>query len=76
MSCQSEYYDCLYKNETMKASYCEIMDDYETKGYISKVPVQTNIFPVIHPKKKNVRIVYDAAAKFRGTCLNDFKAQI
>ena len=74
----------LDKNETMKASYCEIMDEYEMKGYIRKVPTQTNNehpiwylphHPVIHPKKKKVRIVYDAAAKFRGTCLNDHLLQ-
>ena len=74
----------LDKNETMKASYCEIMDEYEMKGYIRKVPTQTNNehaiwylpdHPVIHPKMKKVRIVYDAAAKFRGTCLNNHLLQ-
>lgn len=70
----------LDKNEELKSNYCKIMMDYESKGYIQKVPFDDQHsdskwylphHPVINTKKQKVRIVYDAAAKYKGKSLND-----
>ena len=71
----------LRKDEQLAKEYEEIINDYQKKDYIRKVPEaeyeQTNWllphFPVIRQNKETtkVRIVFDAAAKIQGRCLND-----
>lgn len=76
----------LDKNDNLKKLYSEKIDDYVAKGYLKKV-VKSDLpmplkswylphFPVFNPKKTGkLRIVFDAAAKSKGVCLNDFLVQ-
>ena len=71
------------KKDTSKLTSClNSMEKSITAGHVEKVPPdelnpdQTKacwlpIFPVEHPKKKKVRLVFDASAKFGGVSLND-----
>ena len=71
------------RDPTLEAKYKAVIDDYETKGYARKLsPEETttksNItwylphHPVLNPNKPGrVRVVFDAAARFAGTSLND-----
>lgn len=69
------------KNPTITQSYNEIIQDYEKKNYIRKLPdpkIEENQwflphFPVVREDKATtkVRVVFDAAAKLKGTSLND-----
>ena len=61
-------------------TYDEIIKDYERKGYVKKVPKSNEPeqwflphFPVIRQDRTTtkVRMVFDAAAKDNGKCLND-----
>lgn len=72
----------LQKNEELYALYKSTMEGYIKEGYAERVPEaglkeERRVWylphhPVINPKKPNkVRIVFDCAAKFRGTSLND-----
>lgn len=72
----------LGKDANFREKYCRNMDDLVVKGYASKVEraelnrdVTVWYLPhhaVINPKKPDkVRVVFDCAAKFGGTSLND-----
>ena len=62
--------DCLNSmQKSIKAQHIEQVEEKETLPPAGKawwLPV----FPVVHPKKKKVRLVYDASAKYDGVCLN------
>jgi hypothetical protein len=73
----------LRKEPEIEMAYKETIENYENKGYIRKVPTNEEDhknkwylphFPVVRLEKETtkVRIVFDAAAKFKGVCLNDF----
>ncbi len=73
----------LKRDNELHRKYQTKIEEYVQKGYASKLqPEETNIaseriwylphHPVFHPAKPGkVRIVFDAAAKFKGTSLND-----
>jgi hypothetical protein len=68
------------KGTDIVEAYGTILQEYEKKGYIAKVPTSTvkeqwflPHFPVIRPSKHTtkVHIVFDAAMKHGGKSLND-----
>ncbi|XP_028393185.1 uncharacterized protein LOC114517596 [Dendronephthya gigantea] len=67
------------KGAEVSSSYQEIIEEYVKKNYVRKVSPSTEEqwfiphFPVIRNDKATtkVRIVFDAAAKYDGKCLND-----
>ena len=70
----------LKKGSDIGSSYYSIIEEYVEKGYVKKVPRTAEEdqwylphFPVIRNDKTTpkVRIVFDAAAKHDGKCLND-----
>ncbi len=70
----------LRKSPEIAQAYDEIIKDYERKEYITKVPKTNDTeqwflphFPVIRQDRATtkLRIVFDAAAKENGKCLND-----
>ena len=74
---------CFLRNEEFFRRYKGIVNDYITKGYAHWVPHE-ELNPtgkplwyllhhaVFHPHKPDkLRVVFDCAAKFRGTLLND-----
>ena len=71
----------LLKNPTVKEAYKDTLQQYEEKGYITEVPMESADrgswflphFPVIRMDKETTktRIVFDAAAKSEGSSLND-----
>ena len=74
----------LEKNAVMKAMYTDTMRGYIEKGYVRKCPINCDRnlpvnylphHPVMHPKKKKLRIVFDCAARFQGQCINDLLIQ-
>lgn len=73
----------LQRDAELEAKYRAVIEDYVTKGYARKMTSKeaagrTNItwylphHPVLNPNKPGkVRVVFDAAAKFKGTSLNE-----
>ena len=73
----------LRKDQELHDGYVKSMQDYISKGYARKVTKEevedkdSGIWyiphhPVVNPNKPGkVRIVFDCAAKYKGTCLND-----
>ena len=68
----------MKKGPKIAQAYDQVIKDYETKGYVTKVPKTEESqwflphFPVVRKDKTTtkVRIVYDAAAKCNGKSLN------
>ena len=81
--------DSLYKrlkrDDILRQRYAEVIETYLKNNYARVVPldelkVSTAVwtlphFPVYHPRKSKVRIVFDCAAKWRGVSLNDMLMQ-
>ena len=69
----------MNKGSEVATGYNKIIEDYVDKNYVRKVPLTNEEqwflphFPVIKEDRTTtkVRIVYDAAAKDEGKCLND-----
>ena len=69
----------MERDERYKEQYQAFMTEMIKKGYAERVqeetpPGSTNYIPhhgVYHPQKKKIRVVFDCAARFCGTCLND-----
>lgn len=70
------------KDASFHTDYSVFMDDIISKGYAQRVPAEELersdgrvwYLPhhgVSHPKKKKIRVVFDCAATFQGTSLND-----
>jgi len=70
----------LEKDEDLFAKYSKAMNEYFSQGHAEKVPEEDAMatpkwylphHPVVHPMKpEKVRIVFDCAAKYCGTSLN------
>ncbi|XP_062605642.1 uncharacterized protein LOC134267449 [Saccostrea cucullata] len=69
-------------DENFHSEYCEFMNKIMYDGYAIKVSTEDTeqvdgkvwYLPhhgVYHPKKKKLRVVFDCAARFQGTSLND-----
>ncbi|XP_039439556.1 uncharacterized protein LOC120420555 [Culex pipiens pallens] len=72
----------LEKNPELRENVCQQIEDYQTKGYAHKITdaelsetpneaawyLPLNV--VVNPRKKKVRLVWDAAATVNGTSLN------
>lgn len=69
----------LDKNPEMRSEYAKQLEHLLANDYAEKAPATTTPgrtfylphFAVVHPMKKKMRIVFDAAAKFQGKSLND-----
>ena len=72
----------LIKNPGFQQEYNAFMSDMLSKGYAVRVPEEKlnkqdgNVWyvphhGVYHPQKKKLRVVFDCAARFQGTSLND-----
>ena len=62
--CQQSIKKSLEAGHIEKVPECEQLPEDGSAWWVP-------IFPVTHPKKKKVRLVYDASAKYSGTSLND-----
>ena len=72
----------LMKNENLHIKYQETMNSYIDDGHAEKIPKEelepddrpvwyVPHHPVVHPlKPEKVRVVYDCAATYKGTSLN------
>ena len=70
------------RERNLHTEYCDFMDKIISEGYVVKVPDEDLsqcdgrvwYLPhhgVYHPKKKKLRVVFDCAARYQGTSLND-----
>ncbi|XP_035660814.1 uncharacterized protein LOC118405422 [Branchiostoma floridae] len=76
----------LSKDVNFKKDYADFMENIIEKGYAEKIPPDENVGPqhenenatvwyvphhgVYHPQKKKIRVVFDCAAEYAGTSLN------
>ena len=61
-------------NKNLEAGYVEEIPSNKLKTIEGKV-WYLPVFPVVHPKKNKLRLVFDSSASFKGTCLNDMLLQ-
>ncbi|XP_071963873.1 uncharacterized protein [Antedon mediterranea] len=71
----------LTRDKMLGDNYQNVLDNYRSKGYVRKIDQSlTELnqwflphFPVVKPDKETtkVRLVFDAAARYGGRCLND-----
>lgn len=72
----------LDRDKELAEAYCQKIDEHLQKGYLKKLEdVDRQIpmekvwyiphFPIFHPAKKKLRIVFDCAARSNGVALND-----
>lgn len=70
----------LSRDEELKKQYEQQIDNLIKSGYAEEAPpvrqdhkrtFYLSHFAVTHPTKKKIRIVFDAAARYDGRCLND-----
>ncbi|XP_056001985.1 uncharacterized protein LOC125664373 [Ostrea edulis] len=70
------------RDKNFHKEYCDFMDKIISEGYAVKVPAEELglddgrvwYLPhhgVYHPKKRKLRVVFDCAARYQGTSLND-----
>jgi len=75
----------LLKDDTLHQKYTDVIETYLKNSYARVVPTDElessstawtlPHFPVYHPRKSKVRIVFDCAAKWKGVSLNDMLMQ-
>lgn len=77
----------LGRDPDLFGKYSNVIDDHLRKGYCEKVPVSSLSrgdgmvwylprHPVLHPEKPDkTRVVFDCAAKYANTSLNDLLLQ-
>lgn len=76
------------RNDPVKLDECtRVMQKYCDAGHVEMVPEAEQhpvrpgeawwipIFPVVHAKKKKLRLVFDSSARYHRTCLNDHLLQ-
>jgi hypothetical protein len=72
------------KDHAYKTEYTKFMDDLIQNGQAEPVTEEDEVpgevwylphFGIYHPKKRKIRVVYDCAAKFQDTALNDHLMQ-
>ena len=71
----------IAKKPELAASCQETMQKYLDAGHVEELkagepePMEMTshipVFPVIHPRKGKVRLVFDSSARYQGTCLNE-----
>ena len=71
----------LLKNPDLKTKYAEVVNTYISNGHAKQITFDEKEHPrltwylphhpVINPHKSKIRVVFDCAAKFRNTSLND-----
>ncbi|XP_071950851.1 uncharacterized protein [Antedon mediterranea] len=71
----------LTRDKMLGDNYQNVLDNYRSKGYVRKIDQSlTELnqwflphFPVVKPERETtkVRLVFDAAARYGGRCLND-----
>ncbi len=67
----------LIRDERLRSKYIETMNSHEAKHYVSRASCELKRWylphhPVVNPKKpEKLRVVFDCAAQYMGTSLND-----
>jgi hypothetical protein len=73
----------MTKNDTLIKYYADLIKKWEASGYIERIvdpnPTRKDLwywahFPVVKEEKETTKVctVFDGAAKFKGSCINDY----